>query len=96
MNDETIMETCSQTKKRLVIVVFLVMGFLISSSISIAMPLYMDSDECMVVTVCEKCCLISVPELSGLQHEYSFSACPDRIQLFMSDPVPLPFDHPPQ
>ena len=90
------METCSQTKKRLVIVVFLVMGFLISSSISIAMPLYMDSDECMVVTVCEKCCLISTPELSGLQYEYSFSPCQTDSLAPTLDPIPLPVYHPPQ
>ena len=90
------MKASSQNKKRLVVAILLAVGFLFASSTSIAMPLYMDSNECMVQTVCEKCCLVSVPELSGLQYEYSFSACPDMIPASMLDPVPLPFDHPPQ
>ena len=68
------MKISSQNKKRLLIAIMLAVGFLFTSSTSIAMPLYMNSNECMVQTVCEKCCLISVPELSDMQVEYSFSA----------------------
>lgn len=93
--DETIMKAFSHNnKKRLLIAVLLAVGFLFTSSASIAMPLQMD--ECNAQTVCEKCCLISVPELSGVQAEYFFSACPDGVPASMPIPVPLPFDHPPQ
>jgi len=90
------MKTFSQNKKRLLVAIFLAVGFLFMSSTSMAMPLYMDSNECMVPSVCEKCCLISVPELSGLQYVYSVSVCPDSSSADLTDPIPLPFDHPPQ
>ncbi len=90
------MKASSQNKKRLLIAILLAVGFLLTSSASIAMPLYMNSDECMAQTVCEKCCLISVPELLGLQVEYFLSPCPDATFATLPDPVPLPFDHPPQ
>lgn len=90
------MKISSQNKKRLLIAILLAVGFLFASSTSIAMPLFMDSNECMAQTVCEKCCLISVPELSGVQVEYSFFPCPDATFATLPDPVPLPFDHPPQ
>jgi hypothetical protein len=88
------MKTFSHDKKRLVIALFLAIGFLVSSSYAIAMPLQMD--ECNSQTVCEKCCLISTPELSGLQYEYSFFACPHVALTSIADPIPLAFDHPPQ
>lgn len=78
----------------MVIAMLLAICFLFTSSASVAMPLYMD--ECDAQTVCEKCCLISVPELSGLQYEYSFSACPDDASVDSPNPAPLPFDHPPK
>ena len=90
------MKASSQNKKRLLIAILMAVGFLFASSTSMAMPLYMDANECMVQAVCEKCCLVSVPELIGLQYEYSFSTCPDDTLVDMLDPVPLPFDHPPQ
>ena len=96
MTDEIIMKAFSHNKKRLLIAILLAVGFLFTSSTSMAMPLYMYSNECVGKTVCEKCCLISVPELSGLQYEYSFSACPDFSSADRADPDPLPFDHPPQ
>ena len=88
------MKAFSHNKKRLLVAFLLAVGLLFSSSFSIAMPLYMD--DCRVKTVCEKCCLISVPELSGLKYEYSFSACPGNALVSKVDPVPLPFEHPPQ
>lgn len=88
------MKAFSQNKKHLLIAILLAVAFLFTSSASIAMPLHMD--ECTNQTVCEKCCLISVPELSGLQYEYSFSAYPDVSLADRPDPAPLPFDHPPQ
>lgn len=94
ITDETGMKVASHNKKRLLIAVLLAVGFLLSSSASLAMPLYMD--ECSGQTVCEKCCLISVPELSGLQYEYSFSACTGDASASEPESMPLPFDHPPQ
>lgn len=90
------MKASSQNIKCLVIAILVAVALLVTTSASIAMPLYMDSNECMVENVCEKCCLISSPELSSLQIEYSFSACLDLTPASMADPVPLPFDHPPQ
>jgi len=88
------MKATPHNKKRLLVAVLLVVGFLLSSSASLAMPLFMD--ECVGQTVCEKCCLISVPELSGLQYEYLFSACTGDALASEPDSIPLPFDHPPQ
>lgn len=82
-------------KKRFVIAMLLAVAFLFTSSFSMAMPLYM-GDDCMTQTVCEKCCLISVPELSGLQYEYSFSSCLHDALSSKPDSIPLPFEHPPQ
>jgi hypothetical protein len=87
------MKTISHDKKRLVLAILLVVSFLFASSASLAMELM---DECNAQTVCEKCCLISMPELSGLQYEYFFSACPDDVLTDMPTPAPVPFDHPPQ
>lgn len=87
------MKTISHDKKRLVLAILLVVSFLFTSSASLAMELM---DECNAQTVCEKCCLISMPELSGLQYEYSFSACSDDVLADMPTPAPVPFDHPPQ
>jgi hypothetical protein len=99
-NDETIMKTFSQNKKRLLVGVFLAVALVFTTTASIAMPLYMDSsdmnsNECTQI-VCEKCCLISVPELSGLQYEYSFSSYLDGALSSKPDSTPLPFEHPPQ
>ena len=88
------MRATSHNKKRLAIAILLAVGFLFMSSASIAMPLHMD--ECTSQTICDKCCLISVPKLSGLQYEYSFSACTGDALASEPDSIPLPFDHPPQ
>lgn len=87
------MKTISHDKKRSVLAILLVVSFLFTSSASLAMELM---DECNTQTVCEKCCLISIPELSGLQYEYSFSACLADVSVDRPNPAPLPFDHPPQ
>jgi hypothetical protein len=87
------MKTISPAKNRLAIAILLVVSFLFASSAPFAMPLM---DECAAQTVCEKCCLISVPVVSGLQCEYSFSACPGDFAVDRPNPAPLPFDHPPQ
>jgi hypothetical protein len=81
-------------KRRLLIAVILAMSFLFTSTYSFAMSLQMD--ECNAQTVCEKCCLISTPELSGLQYEYSFSPCQTDSLAPTLDPIPLPVYHPPQ
>jgi len=86
----------ASNKKRLLIAILLAVGFLFTSSASVAMPIHMDAMDCEVKSACDNCCLISVPELSGLQYEYSLSPCPDRTFATMPDPAPLPFDHPPQ
>ena len=87
------MKTFSHNKSFL-IVILMIAGFLITSSTSVAMPLHMD--DCTVKTACENCCLISVPELSGLQCEYSLTDFLDITSANLPDPEPLPFDHPPQ
>lgn len=88
------MNTFSYNKKRLVVALFLAICFLFTSSSAITMPLHMD--DCTFKTACENCCTISVPELSGMQNEHSFSACPGDLLTDRPNPAPLPFDHPPQ
>ncbi len=94
VTDENSMKAFSHNQKRLAVALFLAICFMFTSSTAITMPLHMD--DCTVKTACENCCIISVPELSGLQYEYSFTACPDDALADMPTPAPLPFDHPPQ
>ncbi len=78
----------------MLVAIFMVIGFLFTSSTAISMSLHMD--DCTVKVACENCCLISVPELPRLKSEYSFFACLNEAFAHMPDPVPLPFYHPPQ